>query len=209
MDLAGIAVEVARRARRPDRDVRSETGGAVVVDGDLDALTRLACRRLIVARMNRSTSPADLLDVLRVLLLLQVSLFVVAAIEAAAFVGFFGPGGLGSVVLSLAAATFVLVTRRRLDRLGRRGRRALVALEVVLVGSLALDTILALAMAGQVPGLMPAITQGLLPIAIVRLVRRAAAIPGGTPPADTVPSEPFTTLEPAATHPVVIAGGVA
>jgi signal transduction histidine kinase len=42
VDLAGIAVEVARRARRPDREVRAETAGAVVVDGDLDALTRLA-----------------------------------------------------------------------------------------------------------------------------------------------------------------------
>lgn len=41
VDIAGIAIEVARRARRPDREVRPQTAGAVVVDGDLDALTRL------------------------------------------------------------------------------------------------------------------------------------------------------------------------
>jgi signal transduction histidine kinase len=41
VDVAGIAIEVARRARRPDRETRAETAGAVVVDGDLDALTRL------------------------------------------------------------------------------------------------------------------------------------------------------------------------
>lgn len=41
VDIAGVAIEVARRARRSDREVRSQTAGAVVVDGDLDALTRL------------------------------------------------------------------------------------------------------------------------------------------------------------------------
>lgn len=41
VDIAGIANEVARRARQPDREVRPQTAGAVVVDGDLDALTRL------------------------------------------------------------------------------------------------------------------------------------------------------------------------
>jgi signal transduction histidine kinase len=41
VDIAGIATEVARQARRRDREVRPQTAGAVVVDGDLDALTRL------------------------------------------------------------------------------------------------------------------------------------------------------------------------
>jgi signal transduction histidine kinase len=42
VDLAAIAGEVARKATRPGRPVRSATSGPAVVSGDPDALTRLA-----------------------------------------------------------------------------------------------------------------------------------------------------------------------
>lgn len=142
--------------------------------------------------MNRTTTgPGDLLDVLRVLLLLQAALFLVAAIEGLVFQAFFGPTALGSGALSLLVGGGLLVARARLGRLARRGRRLLVGFEGFVLTIAVLETALALVMAGQLLGLVPAITRGLLPIAIVVLVRRLGR----------------TVAEPGVPGPAVHAGG--
>jgi hypothetical protein len=166
--------------------------------------------------MNRTTTgPGDLADVLRVLLLLQAALFLVLAIEALVFGGLFGPTALGGAALSLAVALGLLAARARLERLGRRGRRLLLGLQGVLLAGAVLDTLLAYLMADQLLGLVPALTRGVLPVAIVVLVRQVgrtpagAALPGLSPAPDMTPPPDAVPAETAVPSPALPAGGAA
>jgi hypothetical protein len=156
--------------------------------------------------MNRTTTgPGDLADVLRVLLLLQAALFLVLAIEALVFAGFFGPAAAGAAALSLAVTLGLLFARARLHRLARRGRRLLVAFEGFLLAIAALDALLAYLMADQLLGLMPALTRGVLPVVIVLLLRRLN--PGSAEPAQPVLEAPLAAAA-GSSAPGVSASGV-
>lgn len=162
--------------------------------------------------MNRmTTGPGDLLDVLRVLLLLQAALYLVFAIEALVFAGFFGPSALGAVALSLAVTLGLLIARARLDRLARRGRRLLAGFEGLLLAVAVLDAGLALLAAGQLLGLVPALTRGVLPIAIVLLLRRLVRTPAepASPAFEATHPPAADALDPGVLGPATRAEGAA
>jgi hypothetical protein len=116
----------------------------------------------------------DLLDVARVLLLVQGSILVATTIEALLWSFVFAGAPGASVWLSGAAATTILVARARLRADRRRTRRIVYGIEVVILLSLAIDTALAVALAGALPPLVALLTQLVLPLSVIHLLRRSA-----------------------------------
>jgi len=131
-------------------------------------------RRVEDRRMDSSRRPADeLLEVVRVLLLLQGALLVASTIEALLW-GLVFPGANGSsVVLSGAAAVAILVARARLraDRLG--ARRIVYIVEGVTLATLAIDSALAFALVAAYPPAVALLTRFVLPLCVFALLRRA------------------------------------
>ena len=115
------------------------------------------------------TRTEDVLDLARVLLLVQGALLIVSAIEAAFFGAVFGGAAFLSALPTAAAALIVLVTRARL----RPGRaRLLFAVEVVIVLALAVDVALAIVIAHRAVPLVMIVTQFVLPLAIIASLTR-------------------------------------
>jgi hypothetical protein len=116
----------------------------------------------------------DLLDVARVLLLVQGAILVATTLEAL-FWSFVFAGAAGAPVwLSGTAATTILVARARLRADRRRIRRIVYGIEVVILASIAIDTALAIALAGALPPLVALLTQLVLPLSVILLLRRSA-----------------------------------
>ena len=114
----------------------------------------------------------DLLDVLRVLLLVQGAILLATTIEALIWsIAFPGASGL-MLVLTAATAVALLVSRARLRAGSRRGRRTLYIVEGVLIVTIALDTALAIGITGSVPPPVALLTRFVLPIAVIALLRR-------------------------------------
>jgi hypothetical protein len=116
----------------------------------------------------------DLLDVARVLLLVQGAILVATTIEALLWSFVFAGAAGAPVWFSGAAATIILVARVRLRADRRRTRRAVYAVETVILVSLAIDTALAIALAGALPPVVALLTQLLLPVSVILLLRRSA-----------------------------------
>jgi hypothetical protein len=123
--------------------------------------------------MDSSRRPADeLVEVVRVLLLLQGAILVASTIEAL-FWGLVFPGAGASVALSGAAAAAVLVARARLraDRLGTR--RIVYIVEGVTLVTVVIDSALAFALAAALPPAVALLTRFVLPLCVIALLRRA------------------------------------
>lgn len=130
-------------------------------------------------RMDTTRRPRDdLLDVLRVLLLLQGSILVVATVEAAIFGAAFGNGG-ASVLLSAAAATAILVARARMRADRRWPRRLVYIVEGITLVTLAIDTVLALAITRALPPALALLTRLVLPVVVVALLGRSTQAGAG------------------------------
>lgn len=122
----------------------------------------------------RRPNPAnDLLDVARVVLLLQGAIMVVATIEAAVF-GLAFPGAEGTIVLSGAAAAVLLLARARLRPDRRRSRRIVYVVEGLTIAPFVVDIGLALVLAHSLPPAVAILTQLVLPLAAITLLRRSA-----------------------------------
>jgi hypothetical protein len=116
----------------------------------------------------------DLLEVARALLLVQGAILVATTIEALLW-GFVFAGAAGAPVwFSGAAAMALLVGRARLRADRRRTRRIVYFVEIVILVSLAVDTVLAVALAGALPPVVALLTQLVLPMSVVLLLRRSA-----------------------------------
>ena len=112
--------------------------------------------------------PPPRLRVVRVLLLLEVVLALVATVESAVVAAV----GLGSPTSPLLTALVALVLALLTRRLGRgRGRRLVLAAQWVLLAAAAVDLLVALFQ--QVPPLLvPTLVRWVLPGAVVVLLRR-------------------------------------
>jgi hypothetical protein len=115
--------------------------------------------------------PADLVDVARVLLLLQGAILVANTIEAGLFAMAFSAGVVPSVLATAVAATLVFIGRARLDT-GRRSRRAIYVVEGVIIAMLALDLTLSLVLTHQTMPPMALLTRFALPVAVIALLGR-------------------------------------
>lgn len=116
----------------------------------------------------------DLLDVVRVLLLVQGAVLLATALEALIWsVAFPGASGL-MFVFTAAAAIALLVGRARLRAGSGAGRRLVYFVECTLVVTIAIDTALALGITGSAPPLMALLTRFALPLGVIALLRRSA-----------------------------------
>ena len=125
--------------------------------------------------MSTRRRPADeLLDVARVLLLLQGAMLVATTIESL-FWSLVFPGATGTpVLMSGAAAVVVLVGAARV-RPGRSWTRRIVfGVEMVILVNLAIDLALAVIVTGAVPPIVAILTRFVLPVAVIGLLRSSA-----------------------------------
>ena len=129
----------------------------------------------------------ELLEVARALLLLQGAILVATTIEAL-FWGFVFPGGGASVLTSGIAAVAILVPRARLRTDRRWPRRLVYVVEGLTVALMAVDVGLAIALTRALPPVVAILTQLVLPIAVITLLRRSAR-------AGSMPSAPLPALE--------------
>ena len=119
----------------------------------------------------------DLLDVARALLFLQGAILVATTIEALVWAAVF-PGASGSPALMTAASALViLVGRIRLRADRRRTRRLIYMVEGFILLTAAVDIVIALLLSGALPPMVALLTQVVLPIALIVLLRRSARRP--------------------------------
>jgi hypothetical protein len=111
------------------------------------------------------------LRVVRVLLLVEVVLALMSTAESAvvATLGFGSP--VSAVLTGLVAAVLALVTRRFGRGDGTRGRRAVLAVQWVLLAAAAVDLVIA-ALQQVPPLLVPTLVRWVVPGAVVLLLRR-------------------------------------
>jgi hypothetical protein len=116
----------------------------------------------------------DLLDVARALLFLQGAILIATTIEAVVWATVF-PGASGlPVLMSGAAAIVVLIGRLRLRADRRWTRRLVYLVEGFVLLTAAIDIVIALLLAHELPPMVALLTQVLLPIAVIALLRRSA-----------------------------------
>lgn len=123
----------------------------------------------------------DLLDVARVLLLLQGTILLATTIEALIWGAAFGAGG-APAFISAAAAVALLVARARLRADRRWTRRTVYVVEAVILLTLVVDTALALLVTRGTPPAVAVLTRLVLPVAVIALIRRpqpTLALPTG------------------------------
>ena len=124
----------------------------------------------------------DLLDVARALLLLQGAILVATTIEALIWGAAFPAAG-GPVLLSGSAAAVILGARARLRADRRWPGRLIYLVEALTLAAMTIDVALAIALTHALPPVVTLLTQLLLPISVIALIRRstrAAAAPIGS-----------------------------
>lgn len=130
----------------------------------------------------------DLLEIARVLLLLQGSILLATTIEALIWgIAFAGGGGL-PFLMSGAAAAVILLARLRLRADRRWTRRLVYGLEGFTLATFAIDTILAIALTGALPPAVAILTRLVLPVSVIVLLRRTA-------PPKEIRTTPMSMLE--------------
>jgi hypothetical protein len=140
--------------------------------------------------MDRTRRPTDeLLDVARVLLLLQGAVLVATTIESLIWTLVF-PGAAGTpFLLSGVAAVLVLVASARV-RVGRSWtRRVVYGVETVVLVNLVIDLVLAVVITGHVPPIVALLTRFVLPLSVIGLLRqstRAAVAPVALSPLEAM-----------------------
>ena len=129
----------------------------------------------------KERQPADdLLDVVRVLLLLQGAILIATTIEAVVW-GFLFSGGAGvPALMSVAAAAVVLIARLRVRSDRRHIRRLVYVVECVILATFVIDAALAIALAHALPPLAAVLTDFVLPLAVVWLLRRSTRVARGS-----------------------------
>ena len=115
----------------------------------------------------------ELLDVARVLLLLQGAILFATTVEAL-FWSLVFPGAAGAPFLtSGVAAVLVLVASARV-RAGRYWTRRIVyVVETVILVNLVIDLALAVAITGHVPPIVALLTRFVLPLSVIALLRQS------------------------------------
>lgn len=133
--------------------------------------------------METTRRPADdLLEVARVLLLLQGAILVATTIEALVWAIVF-PGASGSpVLMSGASAVVILVARARLRTDRRRARRFVYLVEGLILLTAAINVAIGLALAHALSPMVALLTQIALPIAVIALLRQSAEQPRAAVP---------------------------
>ena len=118
-----------------------------------------------------SSTDQSILGVVRILVLVQGAVALVAALQVVV-VGTLMGAPLGILIVGgIAAATLALVLATGVTRRSRRARRTLLILEVMCLIAAAADLLLSLFLARRGLGLVPMMTRILLPYSIYRMLR--------------------------------------
>ena len=115
----------------------------------------------------------DLLDVARAFLLLQGAILFATTIESAIWSGIF-PAGRGAVLMSGAAAVTIFVARARLRADRRWLRRIIYLVEGSTLALFAVDLALAAVLTHALPPVVAILTQLVLPVSVIVILRRSA-----------------------------------
>jgi hypothetical protein len=125
---------------------------------------------------NTRRHPDDLLDLARVLLLVQGSILIATTIEALVWgMAFAGSGGL-AFVMSAGAAAGIFLARARLRADRRLSRRLVYVIESFALATFAIDSVLSIALTGALPPVVAILTRLVLPIAVNVLLRRSSRL---------------------------------
>ena len=123
-----------------------------------------------------STWSDDLIEVVKVLLLIQAAILVASTIEAALWSTFFGPGGSG-IAASALAALIAFVASTAVGHGRRWGLRLVYGLEAAVILVAAIDLALSLLLAGSSLPLVAMLTRLALPIAVIAMLRHSTPTP--------------------------------
>jgi hypothetical protein len=136
--------------------------------------------------MNSDRRPGDdLLDVARALLLLQGAILVATTIESLFWGLAFASTG-GALVMSAASTVVILVARIRLRADRTWARRLVYAVEGFILLTAAVDTAISLALAHALLPVVTLLTQVVLPISVIALLRQSRSPRRTSSPAGTV-----------------------
>ncbi len=123
---------------------------------------------------DREATASEWLDLIGLLLLAQLALLVTNVIEALVFTAILGPLAAGGLVLSLVAVLGVGIGRVGIARGRRWARRLIMAIEAILLLAAVLGIVLAVLMTRALPPPVTLLTQLVLPVSIVTLLRGRA-----------------------------------
>ncbi len=127
-----------------------------------------------MARRPRHPVPGSIVDVARVLVLVQGAVAVTAALEVTAWAAFGMPVG-PVLILTGGAAVLTLLLAAGLGRRSRAARRLVILAELAWIGMATVDLVLALALAQRLLEPVALLTRFIMPLAVLRLLRRPAA----------------------------------
>lgn len=126
--------------------------------------------------MERTTSQAgDLVEVVRVLVLMQGAILVATTIEAALFGLAFGPSTAPGVLFTAGAAVLTLAASRGLGRRKRWARRLTISAEFAILAGGLLELALSVLVVGAAFGIVPTLTRLVLPIVAIVALREPTA----------------------------------
>ena len=114
----------------------------------------------------------SLVDIIRVLLLVEAGIAVVMALEGLAAILFAGPLGAATAVLGVAGAILMLLLTRGVGRRSRLARKLTLWIQAGIVLVALIDLVLAVVIAQRGLELVPLLTRVALPISIFVLLRR-------------------------------------
>jgi hypothetical protein len=126
--------------------------------------------------MERTTSQSgDLVEVVRVLVLMQGAILVATTIEAALFGLAFGPATAPTVLITAGAAVLTLAASRGLGRRKRWARRLTIGAEFAILAGALLELALSALVAGAAFGIVPTLTRLVVPVIAIVALREPAA----------------------------------
>lgn len=114
----------------------------------------------------------SVLGVIRTLLLIQGGIAVMSTLEALLAAAAFGPLSAPIVVLTGGAAFLTLMAARGVVRRSPRARTTAIWLEGLVLAFAVVDLFLAIVLARRGLELVPVLTRMVLPVVIIRLLRR-------------------------------------
>ena len=154
---------------------------------------------------------SSMLEVLRILVLVQGAIFVTTAVESLAAIAFGGPALIPLVALNGSLALIVLLSARGLRRGSRKARRTVVITEVLVMLMFALDSLISLFITQGGLGLVPTLTRFVLPTTIIWTINRRIVRPHfakDLPEAPAPPEPPVLPPPPAEYQPELVGSSV-
>jgi hypothetical protein len=125
--------------------------------------------------MNTDRARTDeLIDLVSVLMLLQGAILLATTLESLVWALALPGGGGLALLLTGGSAVAILVARARMRGERRRLRRAVYVVEGLIVATFAVGTVLSLVLAHAAMPVLAVLSQFVLPVTVIGLLRRAA-----------------------------------